>query len=167
MVRFAWSWSGDPGRLSVTSFGRVLSAMVTPFGDDGELDLDVAAELARYLQSHGNDGLVVAGTTGEAATLDDDEHLSLIAAVVEAVDIPVVAGVGGNDTRHTVHMARQATALGVTGLLAVTPYYNRPSQAGIEAHSRAVADATNLPVLLYDIPVRTGRKIATATLLQA
>jgi 4-hydroxy-tetrahydrodipicolinate synthase len=108
----------------------------------------------------------VAGTTGEAATLDDDEHLSLIAAVVEAVDVPVVAGVGGNDTRHTIHMTREATALGAAGVLAVTPYYNRPSQSGIEAHFRAVAEATDLPVVLYDIPVRTGRKIATSTLLR-
>jgi 4-hydroxy-tetrahydrodipicolinate synthase len=140
--------------------------MVTPFDSEGGLDLGVAAELARHLQSHGNDGLVVAGTTGEAATLDDEEHLSLIAAVVEAVDVPVVAGVGGNDTRHTVHMTREATALGAAGVLAVTPYYNRPSQAGIEAHFRAVAEATHLPVVLYDIPVRTGRKIATSTLLR-
>jgi 4-hydroxy-tetrahydrodipicolinate synthase len=140
--------------------------MVTPFDSEGGLDLGIAAELARYLQSHGNDGLVVAGTTGEAATLDDEEHLSLIAAVVEAVDVPVVAGVGGNDTRHTVHMTREATALGAAGVLAVTPYYNRPSQAGIEAHFRAVAEATHLPVVLYDIPVRTGRKIATSTLLR-
>jgi 4-hydroxy-tetrahydrodipicolinate synthase len=140
--------------------------MVTPFDENGALDLDVAAELARYLQSHGNDGIVVAGTTGEAPTLADDEHLSLIAAVVEAVDVPVVAGIGGNDTRHTVHMTREAGALGASAVLAVTPYYNRPSQSGIEAHFRAVAAATELPVVLYDIPIRTGRKIATATLLR-
>lgn len=164
---------GDFGTLAGTGcnvaamarFGRVLSAMVTPFDDDGALDLDVAAELARHLQAEGHDGLVVAGTTGEAPTLSDDEHLALIAAVVEAVDIPVVAGTGGNDTAHSIHMTREATALGAAGVLVVCPYYNRPSQAGLDAHFRAVAAATDLPVMLYDIPVRTGRKVATATLL--
>ena len=147
-------------------FGRVLSAMVTPFDENGALDLDVARDLARWLQAHGHDGIVVAGTTGEAPTLDDDEHLSLIAAVVEAVDIPVVAGTGGNDTRHSVHMTREASALGAAGVLVVCPYYNRPSQAGIAAHFAAVAGATDLPVMAYDIPVRTGRKIATPTILE-
>jgi len=146
-------------------FGRVLSAMVTPFDDDGALDLDAAATLARHLESDGHDGLVIAGTTGEAPTLSDDEHLALVAAVIEAVDIPVVAGTGGNDTRHSVHMTREATALGAAGVLVVCPYYNRPSQAGLDAHFRAVAAATDLPVMLYDIPVRTGRKVATPTLL--
>ena len=147
-------------------FGRVLSAMVTPFDDEGELDLDVAVELARYLQSHGHDGLVVAGTTGEAPVLTDDERLSLFAAVIEAVTIPVVAGTGTNDTRHSVHLTREAKALGAAGILAVCPYYNRPSQAGIEGHVRAIADASDLPVMVYDIPIRTGRKITTATLLR-
>jgi 4-hydroxy-tetrahydrodipicolinate synthase len=147
-------------------FGRVLSAMVTPFDDEGELNLDVAAELARYLQSHGHDGLVIAGTTGEAPVLSDDERLSLFAAVIEAVTIPVVAGTGTNDTRHSVHLTREAKALGAAGVLAVCPYYNRPSQAGIEAHVRAIAGASDLPVMVYDIPVRTGRKITTATLLR-
>jgi len=147
-------------------FGRVLSAMVTPFDDEGELDLDVAAELARYLQSHGHDGLVIAGTTGEAPVLTDDERLSLFATVIQAVTIPVVAGTGTNDTRHSVHLTREAKALGAAGILAVCPYYNRPSQAGIEAHIRAIADASDLPIMVYDIPIRTGRKIATATLLR-
>jgi 4-hydroxy-tetrahydrodipicolinate synthase len=147
-------------------FGRVLSAMVTPFDDEGELDLDVAVELARYLQSHGHDGLVIAGTTGEAPVLTDDERLSLFAAVIEAVTIPVVAGTGTNDTRHSVHLTREAEALGAAGVLAVCPYYNRPSQAGIEAHVREIAGASGLPVMVYDIPVRTGRKITTATLLR-
>lgn len=156
-----------PGSVApMARFGRVLSAMVTPFDDNGALDLDTAVELARWLVDHGNDGLVVAGTTGEASTLDDDEHLDLVAAVAEAVTVPVVAGVGGNDTRHTVFMARQAAARGAAGLLAVCPYYNRPGQAGIEAHFRAVAEATDLPVVIYDIPVRTGRKVTTATLLR-
>jgi 4-hydroxy-tetrahydrodipicolinate synthase len=147
-------------------FGRVLSAMVTPFDDDGVLDLDVAVELARYLQAHGHDGLVVAGTTGEAPVLNDDERLSLFAAVIESVTIPVIAGTGTNDTRHSVHLTKEAAALGAAGVLAVGPYYNRPSQAGIEGHMRAIAAASELPVMVYDIPIRTGRKITTATLLR-
>lgn len=140
--------------------------MVTPFDDAGALDLDTAVALARWLVAHGNDGLVIAGTTGEASTLDDHEHLDLVAAVAEAVTVPVIAGVGGNDTRHTVYMAQEATTRGAAGVLAVCPYYNRPSQAGIEAHLRAVAESTDLPVMVYDIPIRTGRKIATPTLLK-
>lgn len=147
-------------------FGRVLTAMVTPFAEDGSLDLDAARNLARYLQEHGNEGLVVAGTTGEAPVLTDDERLSLIAAVAEAVTIPVVAGTGTNDTAHSVHLTAEAAKLGAAGILAVCPYYNRPSQAGIAAHLRAVAAASDLPVIVYDIPVRTGRKISTATLLE-
>jgi len=147
-------------------FGRVLTAMVTPFDEAGAIDLDVAARLARHLQDQGNDGLVVAGTTGESPVLSDDERLSLFAAVVEAVSVPVVAGTGTNDTSHSVHLTREAAALGVAGILAVCPYYNRPSQAGIEAHVRAMAGASELPVMVYDIPVRTGRKISTATLLR-
>ena len=147
-------------------FGRVLSAMVTPFDDEGRLDLDMARTLARWLESRGHDGLVVAGTTGESPTIDDDEKLSLWAAVAEAVTIPVIAGTGTNDTAHSVRLTSEAAKLGVAGILAVAPYYNRPSQAGIEAHMRAIAGATDLPVVVYDIPVRAGRKIATATLLR-
>jgi 4-hydroxy-tetrahydrodipicolinate synthase len=147
-------------------FGRVLTAMVTPFDDNGALDLDVARRLARHLQDNGNDGLVIAGTTGEAPVLTDDERLSLFAAVIEAVTIPVLAGTGTNDTAHSVHLTTEAEALGAAGVLAVCPYYNRPSQAGIEAHVRAMAGASALPVMVYDIPVRTGRKITTATLLR-
>jgi 4-hydroxy-tetrahydrodipicolinate synthase len=147
-------------------FGRVASAMVTPFDADGRLDLDMAQTLARWLENHGNEGLVVAGTTGEAPVLSDDEKLNLWAAVVEAVTIPIVAGTGTNDTAHSVHLTAEASKVGVAGILAVGPYYNRPSQAGIEAHFRAVAAATTLPVMIYDIPIRTGRKIATSTLLR-
>ncbi|CAB4559409.1 MAG: 4-hydroxy-tetrahydrodipicolinate synthase [Actinomycetes bacterium] len=146
-------------------FGRVLTAMVTPFDAEGRLDLDTARQLARYLQDHGNDGIVVAGTTGESPVLTDDERLSLFAAVIEAVTVPVIAGTGTNDTAHSVHLTREAEALGAAGVLAVCPYYNRPSQAGISGHIRAMAAATSLPVMIYDIPVRTGRKITTATLL--
>lgn len=147
-------------------FGRVLTAMVTPFDADGRLDLDVARDLARHLQADGNDGLVVAGTTGESPVLSDDERLDLFAAVCEAVTIPVVAGAGTNDTAHSVQMTIEAAKLGAAGILAVCPYYNRPSQAGIEGHVRAIAGASDLPVMVYDIPVRTGRKIATSTLLR-
>lgn len=141
-------------------FGAVITAMVTPFDGEGALDLDVAAQLARWLAAHGSDGLVVAGTTGEGSTLTDDEKLDLWRAVAEAVTIPVIANTGSNDTAHSAHLTRQAAGLGAAGVLAVTPYYNRPSQTGLEAHFRAVAEATDLPVILYDIPVRSGRKIS-------
>jgi len=147
-------------------FGRVLTAMVTPFHRDGSLNLDGARRLAKWLQDNGNDGLVVAGTTGESPVLTDDERLSLFEAVISAVNIPVIAGTGTNDTAHSIHLTKEATALGAAGVLVVTPYYNRPSQAGIEAHMRAVAGATSLPVVVYDIPVRTGRKISTPLLLK-
>jgi 4-hydroxy-tetrahydrodipicolinate synthase len=147
-------------------FGKVLTAMVTPFGDDGELDIAGAAELARWLVDQGNDGLVLAGTTGEAPTLSDDEKVELWRAVRQAVDVPIVAGTGSNDTRHSVHLTKRAADCGVDGILAVTPYYNRPSQAGIDAHFRAIAAASALPVLIYDIPVRTGRKVATDVLVR-
>ena len=145
-------------------FGQVITAMVTPFHKDGSLNLDGARRLARWLQDNGNDGLVLAGTTGEAPVLTDDERLSLFKVVVETVTIPVIAGTGTNDTAHSIHLTKEATKFGVAGILAVTPYYNRPSQAGIDAHMRAVCGATNLPVVIYDIPVRTGRKINTSTL---
>lgn len=140
--------------------------MVTPFNGDQSLNLDGARRLAKWLEDNGNDGLVVAGTTGESPVLTDDERLSLFEAVISAVTIPVIAGTGTNDTAHSVHMTKEATALGAAGILAVTPYYNRPSQAGIEAHMRAVSSATSLPVVVYDIPVRTGRKISTPVLLK-
>jgi len=139
--------------------------MVTPFDDEGALDVDGAVGLARWLAAHGSDGLVVAGTTGEGPVLDDDELAELWRAVAEAVTVPVIAGTGTNDTRHSVACTRTAADAGVAGVLVVTPYYSRPSQAGIAAHFRAVAGAVTLPVMLYDIPVRTGRKIAGETLL--
>ena len=145
-------------------FGQVLTAMVTPFHADGSLNVDGAVKLARWLQDNGNDGLVLAGTTGESSTLTDDEKLSLFSAVANAVTIPVIAGTGSNDTAHSVHLTKEASKLGVAGILAVCPYYNRPSQAGIDAHIRAMCAATTLPVVVYDIPVRTGRKISTTTL---
>ncbi len=149
-----------PGR-----FGAVLTAMATPFGPDGSLDLDGAARLARWLTEHGSDGLVVAGTTGETPALSDTEKRDLWRAVAEAVTVPVIAGSTTNDTAHSLHLTRQAEEAGAAGILAVTPYYNRPSQAGLAAHFRAVAESTSLPVMVCDIPVRTGRKVAPETLL--
>jgi 4-hydroxy-tetrahydrodipicolinate synthase len=153
----------DPRR----PFGRLLTAMVTPMRADGSLDLDGAARLATYLvDEQSNDGLVVNGTTGEAPTTSDAEKEALLRAVVEAVGdrAYVVAGVGTNDTRHTIELARSAEKAGVHGTLVVTPYYNKPPQTGLYAHFTAVADATGLPMLLYDIPHRTGTPIATETL---
>jgi 4-hydroxy-tetrahydrodipicolinate synthase len=150
-------------------FGRLLTAMVTPFDVAGSLDLDAAARLATYLvDEQGNDGLVISGTTGESPTTTDAEKADLLAAVVDAVGdrATIVAGVGTFDTVHTIHAAELAAKAGAHGLLAVTPYYSRPPQAGIIAHFRAVADATDLPVLLYDIPHRTGTPLAPETLIE-
>ncbi len=147
-------------------WGKVMSAMVTPFDVNGALDLDAAQGLARWLAARGNDGLVVAATTGEASTLSDSERCDLLRAVSEAVTIPVLAGTGSNDTAHSVALTRQAASLGAAGVLVVSPYYNRPPQAGIEAHFRAVAAATPLPVMLYDVPVRTGRRISHEVLVR-
>lgn len=149
-------------------FGRVLTAMVTPFAADGSLDLDAAARLASHLADSGHDGLVVSGTTGESPTTSDAEKEQLLRAVVDAVGdrVRVVAGAGTNDTRHSIELARQAEKAGAHGLLAVTPYYSKPPQEGLLRHFTAVADATELPVMLYDIPGRTGTPIATDTLLR-
>ena len=148
-------------------FGRVITAMVTPFDDAGALDLAAAVELARWLASHGSDGLVLSGSTGESSVLTDDEKVALWRAVAEAVTVPVIAGTGSNDTEHSVKMTALAAQSGVDGVLVVTPYYNRPSQAGLYEHFRVVAEAAgDLPVVLYDIPVRSGRRIATATMLR-
>lgn len=147
-------------------FGRVLSAMVTPFDSAGAVDLDLARQLAEHLVAEGHDGLVVCGTTGEAPTLSDDEKLGLFAAVVEAVDVPIVAGTVGYDTQHSVELSRQAAELGVHGILSLCPFYSRPSQEGIEAHFRAIAASCDLPQLIYDIPVRTGRKVSTEVLIR-
>jgi 4-hydroxy-tetrahydrodipicolinate synthase len=140
--------------------------MVTPFDAKGALDLDAARRLARWLAQRGNDGLVLAATTGEASTLSDDERRNLVRAVSEAVTIPVIAGTGSNDTAHTVMLTREAKSLGAAGVIVVAPYYNRPPQAGIEAHFRAAAAATDLPVMLYDVPMRTGRRVARDVLLR-
>ncbi len=147
-------------------FGQVLTAMITPFTTDGALDLEGADKLAKWLVESGNEGLVVAGTTGESPTLTHDEQIALIETVSHAVDVPVIAGTGSNDTRAAVELTERATAAGADAVLVVTPYYNRPSQAGIVAHFEAVASSTDLPVMMYDIPGRTGRKMSTDTVLQ-
>lgn len=147
-------------------FGSVITAMVTPFHADGSIDLDMAGTLARYLASTGTEGLVLAGSTGEGSVLTDAERIDLFRVVVEAVDIPVIASTGTNDTAHSVHMTKLAKQVGADGILAVTPYYNRPSPAGLSAHFRAIADASDLPILLYDIPVRSGRRIGPELTLE-
>ncbi len=152
---------GDTGR-----FGAVVTAMITPFDEKGALDLEGASRLAKWLAAHGSDGLVVAGTTGEGPVLSDAELVELLSIVSESVTIPVIAGTGTNDTRHSIERTHMAEATGVDAVLVVTPYYNRPSQTGLFAHFEAVAGATSLPVVVYDIPVRTGRKIAHDTLLR-
>ena len=154
-----------PSGATRPRFGRVITAMVTPFTGDGALDLDGAVELARWLVACGNEGLVVAGTTGEAPTLSHDEQIDLIAAVTDATDVPILAGAGSNDTAAAIELTERATAAGAAGILSVTPYYNRPPQAGLQIHFRAVAAATHLPVIIYDIPMRTGRKVNTDTLV--
>ena len=149
-------------------FGAVGTAMVTPFSADGRaLDLDAASALAAHLVEHGHDQLVVSGTTGESPTVSDQEKIELAKAVRAAVgpEVSVVAGVGSNDTAHSIELARAHADLGLDGLLVVSPYYSKPSQAGILAHVRAVADATDLPVMLYDIPGRTGVPFSRDTLL--
>ncbi len=146
-------------------FGAVVTAMVTPFADDGSLDVGGAVALARWLAAHGSDALVVSGTTGEGPVLDDTEKVDLWRAVAESVTVPVVAASGTNDTRHSIELTKLAAAAGVDGILLVTPYYSRPSQAGLAAHFEAVASVVVLPVLLYDIPVRAGRRIAPDTMV--
>jgi 4-hydroxy-tetrahydrodipicolinate synthase len=140
--------------------------MVSPMRPDGSLDTDGARRLAEHLVASGHDGIVVNGTTGESATLSEDESLEMVRLVADTVGdrAEVVAGVGSNATAHSVDMARRAADAGATGLLLVTPYYNKPTQAGVVAHCRAVAEVTDLPVMLYDIPGRTGIPFTTETL---
>src|SRR3954470_8709351 len=158
-----------PPRAAGAPFGRVLTAMATPMSRDGDIDYDGVQRVAAHLVDRGNDGLVISGTTGESPTTTDEEKERLLRAVVEAVGdrAHVVAGVGTYDTAHTIELAQQAEKTGVTGLLVVTPYYSKPPQAGLLAHFGRVADATELPVMLYDIPGRAGVPIETETLLRA
>lgn len=147
-------------------FGSVLTAMISPFGPDGAVDLDESQRLARWLVEQGNEGLVVTGTTGEGPTLTDSETQDIWRAVAEAVTVPVIAGIGTYDTRDTIIRAGWAVEAGVDALLVVTPYYSKPSQAGLFAHFSAVAEATELPNILYDIPPRSVRKIDTEVILR-
>jgi 4-hydroxy-tetrahydrodipicolinate synthase len=151
-----------------TPFGRALCAMITPFTDSGALDLDGAQRLAARLVARGCDGLVLSGTTGESPTTTDAEKSALITAVREAVGdrASIVAGIGTPDTRHTTELAREAEKAGADGLLVVSPYYSLPPQEALEAHFREIADATGLPLMLYDIPARTGTRIEPDTLLR-
>ena len=149
--------------MSAPRFGRVLAAMVTPFSSNGAIDFDVAAQLAKFLVAEGSDGLVVAGSTGEGSSLSDEEKLDLFACVAEAVTVPVLAGSTFANTQQSVVLTAQVKATGAAGVLATTPAYARPNQAGIAGHLGAIAECTPLEVMLYDIPSRTGRKIASAT----
>jgi 4-hydroxy-tetrahydrodipicolinate synthase len=152
-----------------TPFGVMLTAMVTPFHADGSLDLAGARALAAYLVDDlAHDGLVINGTTGESATKTDDEDLAVLEAVLEAVGdrATIVAGVGTNDTAHSVEAARAAARAGAHGVMAVTPYYNRPPQEGLVRHFHAIADATDLPMITYDIPKRTGTAIELETMIR-
>ncbi len=165
LFTMAAATSGAPASAP---FGRVLTAMVTPMRDDGGLDLDGAAALAERLVESGCDGLVVSGTTGESPTTSDAEKDALLRAVLEAVGAKahVVAGVGTYDTRHTSELAQAAEKAGAHGLLAVTPFYSKPPQEGLHQHFVAVATATDLPVMLYDIPSRSGVPITTETMIR-
>jgi 4-hydroxy-tetrahydrodipicolinate synthase len=155
--------------MSTTSpFGRLLTAMVSPMRPDGSLDVDSTRRLVEHLLDTGHDGIVVNGTTGESATLSDDESIDMVRLVADVAGdrAAVVAGVGSNATAHSVEMARRSRDAGATGLLLVSPYYNKPTQAGLVAHCRAVAETTDLPIMLYDIPSRTGIPFASETLLE-
>lgn len=158
----------NPATSAPPPFGRALCAMVTPFTETGALDLPGAQLLAVRLVSEGCDGLVLSGTTGESPTTSDAEKAALVAAVREAVGegVSLVSGVGTSDTRHTVELARQAEQAGADGVLVVSPYYSRPPQDALEAHFREVADASGLPLVLYDIPGRTGTRIEPETLIR-
>ncbi|HEX5770447.1 MAG TPA: 4-hydroxy-tetrahydrodipicolinate synthase [Nocardioidaceae bacterium] len=151
--------------LAPAPFGRVLTAMVTAFADDGSVDLDATARVAVHLADNGHDGVVVSGTTGEAPTTSVAENAQILRAVVDAVGdrVQVVAGVGTNNTAHSIELAEQAAKAGAHGALLVTPYYNKPTQEGVAAHFEAVANASDLPVMLYDIPGRTVTEITLDT----
>ena len=154
--------------ISEPIFGRVLTAMITPFDAAGGVDYAEAGRMAQWLTEHGSDGLVVTGTTGESATLSLDEKMRMYETVVKAVGdrAKVLAGTGSYDTAETVELSRAAAETGVDGLLVVTPYYNRPSQEGMYQHYQAVAEATSVPLVLYNIPARTGVNLEAATVLR-
>lgn len=149
----------------MTPFGEVLTAMVTPMRQDGAVDYEKAGRLAEYLVNHGSDGVVVCGTTGESPTLSADEKAAIFEAVLEAVGgrAKVIAGTGTYDTQESIALTRRAEAIGVDGIMLVVPYYNRPPQEGLYRHFRAIADQTSLPVMLYNVPSRTGRNLEVET----
>lgn len=153
--------------MNKTRFGEVITAMVTPFASDGSLDLPAAKALASYLIEHGSDGLVLAGTTGESPTLSADEKLSLFEAVREEVGgrATIIAGTGTYDTAESVHLTAEAGALGVDACLVVTPYYSRPPQNALLAHFSHIADQSSVPLVIYDIPGRTGRRVERPTMV--
>jgi 4-hydroxy-tetrahydrodipicolinate synthase len=144
--------------------GAILTAMVTPFGPEGELNEDATRRLARHLVDHGSDGIVVSGTTGESPTLTDKEKLRLFDIVLDEVgdDATVIAGTGSNDTQHSIHLTQKASRRAIDAVLVVTPYYNKPPRAGLVAHFRAVAQSTDKPVMIYNIPSRTGINLEPA-----
>ncbi|MDA8039725.1 MAG: 4-hydroxy-tetrahydrodipicolinate synthase [Actinomycetota bacterium] len=147
-------------------FGRLVTAMVTPFDEQLALDLDGAVKLGVHLVASGSTAVVAAGTTGESPVLSDDERRELFRVLAERLTVPVIAGSTTNDTAHSVELTRAAEEAGAAAVLAVTPYYSRPSQTGLARHFAAIAEATSLPVLIYDIPVRTGRKVASGTMIR-
>ncbi len=155
--------------MSITApFGRLITAMVTPFAQDGSIDWDGVATLANHLADHGHDAIAVNGTTGEAPTTKSSEKLEIIKVVKSAVGsrVKVLSGAGDNETAYTIEQAKRSADAGADGLLIVAPYYNKPPQAGIEAHFKAVADATDLPIMMYDIPGRTGVEIESDTIVR-
>ncbi len=151
------------------NLGSILTAMVTPFDADGRVDEEAAVALMHHLVEHGSDGLVICGTTGEASTLDDEEHLGMIRLAVEefrGTEVKIVAGVGSNDTHHAIHLTERATEIGPDALLHVNPYYNRPSRRGIVRHYEEICRATDLPIVLYNIPQRTGSDMSNDLLAE-
>ena len=150
------------------NFGRMLTAMVTPFDENLEVNYDMAAKLAEYLLEQGNDGIVVNGTTGESPTLNDDEKVQMFRTVKQTVGerAVVIAGTGSNDTRHSIELTKKATECGVDGIMLVVPYYSKPSQEGLYQHFKTVAAATNLPIILYNIPGRCGTNLAPETVVR-
>ncbi|PRY63634.1 4-hydroxy-tetrahydrodipicolinate synthase [Knoellia remsis] len=154
--------------MTTNPFGRLITAMVTPMRPDGSIDEDGIRAVVEHLLASGHDGIVVNGTTGESATLSDDESITAVRIAKEVAGdrAAITAGVGSNDTAHSVHMAARAAEAGADALLLVSPYYNKPTQAGLLAHCRAVADSTELPIMLYDIPGRTAVAFDTATLIE-
>ncbi|WP_371369102.1 4-hydroxy-tetrahydrodipicolinate synthase [Sporomusa rhizae] len=149
----------------MTNFGRILTAMVTPFNNDYSVNYTEAANLAKYLVDNGSDGLVVAGSTGEAATMSKEEKLKLYATVMEAVGdkATIIAGTGSNDTKASIELTKEAEKIGVHGAMLVGPYYNKPPQEGFYQHFKAIAESTNLPLIIYNVPGRTGSNILPST----